>query len=125
MRLARMLERRRSEREAALQEARDYALRLQAHLGPLTAIVYGSYARGDFHAGSDVDVLVISEALPAHPLRRLEMLYTQVRGRLEPKGYTAEEFRARLEHGDPGAVEAMDRGIVVLARSQEENREEN
>lgn len=78
---------------------------LQAVLSPLgrkvlCAFVYGSVARGDEHARSDVDLMVIgqlglSELTPA--LRKAE----RVLGRdLNPITYSAEEFRSKVEKND-------------------------
>jgi len=102
------------ERQQAIRQATDYVKRLQTALGPVTGILYGSYARGDFHAGSDIDVLVIAESLPAHPLHRAELLYTEVQGSLEPKGYTPAEWYEMLARRNPAAWESRDQGIFLV-----------
>lgn len=63
------------------------------------ALVYGSVARGEAHAGSDVDLLVVSEDL------LLEQLYARVLAaektlgrRINPTLYTPEEFRKRRQN---------------------------
>ena len=62
------------------------------------AFVYGSVARGEAHAGSDVDLLVVSDDL------LLEQLYARVLAaektlgrRISPTLYTSEEFRKRRQ----------------------------
>jgi len=105
---------REAERQRAIRQATEYAHRLQTSLGPVTGILYGSYARGDFHAGSDIDVLIISDALPSHPLRRLEVLYAEVQGNLEPKGYTKAEWHEMLARGHPAALESRDQGVILV-----------
>ena len=79
-----------------MEMAQAYAERLRERLGKVTAIVYGSVARGDFNLGSDVDILIVSEGLPLHPLERMEVLYSCHEPPLEPKGYTPAEFHALL-----------------------------
>jgi len=34
-------------------------------------IVYGSYARGDYHKGSDVDIMILVD-MPEHEIKRME-----------------------------------------------------
>lgn len=110
-----VLESRARERDEAIRLARRYARRLAKRLGPLSAYVIGSYARGDFNEASDIDVLVISDALPSHPLKRMELLYSCVLPGIEPRGYTTAEFRRRLETGDPAAREVVGGGAPAEA----------
>jgi hypothetical protein len=107
------LEERRRQREEFMDMARTYAEKLRERLGQLTAIVYGSVSRGDFNLGSDVDVLIISEGLPHHPLERMEVLYSCHEPPLEPKGYTDTEFRTLLAKRNPVLVNLLEEGIVV------------
>lgn len=107
------LQRRLEERERLLETARRYARRLSERLPVRWAIVAGSVARGDFNAGSDIDVVVLSDALPSHPLRRAELLYDVADGGVEPKGLTLTEFARELRHHNPLALEAVELGVVV------------
>ncbi|MFQ5814818.1 MAG: nucleotidyltransferase domain-containing protein [Anaerolineae bacterium] len=108
------LEERRRQREEFVDMARTYAEVLRGRLGKLTAIVYGSVSRGDFNLGSDVDVLIISEGLPRHPLERMEVLYSCHEPPLEPKGYTLAEFRALLAKRNSAIAEILKDGITVV-----------
>ena len=56
------LRRRAEERRRVIDTLRRYANSLRASLGSVTLILYGSYARGDFNAWSDVDVIIVSGA---------------------------------------------------------------
>lgn len=107
------VQRRIDERQRLLQRARAYARDLAHQLPIRWAIVAGSVARGDFHAGSDIDVLVISDALPAHPLVRAERLYAVAGGGVEPKGFTPGELARQLGRRNPLVEEALTRGVVV------------
>ena len=111
--MRRVLRERAREREEAIRLARRYARRLAKRLGPLSAYLIGSYARGDFNQGSDIDMLIISDALPTHPLRRAEILYSCLLPGIEPRGYTGAEFRRLLEKGDPAAREAVEQGSII------------
>ena len=105
---------RQRQRQKAIELVREYAKRLQKTIGPVTVIVYGSFARGDFNLGSDIDVMIIGDSLPARPLARLDLLYSCLdHGQIEPKGYTKSEFRKMLEHNHPWVTDALAQGVVV------------
>lgn len=91
-----VLKEREKEREKAIELAKAYVSKVKAHIDIKAAVLYGSMARGDFNLGSDIDLLIISDNLPAHPLKRLELLYTEINCGLEPKGYTASEIQKML-----------------------------
>ena len=55
-------------------EAQEYIKRLKGVLGPISAAIYGSVVRGDFNIGSDIDIVVISDALAKDPLERMKVL---------------------------------------------------
>lgn len=82
-----------SERERLLNLAVQYADAVRRKYGPATILLYGSVARGDFNSWSDVDVLVVSDRLPAHPLERSKTLQDLAYPGIEPKGYSLSEYR--------------------------------
>lgn len=90
------LQRRMQEQERLLDVARRYARRVAERVAVRWAVVAGSVARGDFHDGSDIDVLVVSDALPPQPLRRAEVLFGVAFGGVEPKGLTSGEVRSGI-----------------------------
>jgi predicted nucleotidyltransferase len=108
------LEKKQRQREEFLEIGRTYAEKLRGRLGKLTAIVYGSVSRGDFNLGSDVDILIISEGLPHHPLERMEVLYSCHEPPLEPKGYTHTEFQTLLAKHSSVLAEVLRNSIVVV-----------
>lgn len=114
-----VLEVRAKERDAVIYLARRYARRLAKRLGPLIAYLIGSYARGDFNEGSDIDILIVSDVLPVNPLRRMEVLYSCVLPGIEPRGYTHAEFARLLEKGDPAAREAVRVGVMVSGENSD------
>lgn len=107
------LQRRKQEQRQLLDSARRYARRLAARVPIQWVVVAGSVARGDFHDGSDIDVLVLGDALPRHPLRRAELLFAVTEGGVEPKGLTLDEVDRELARGNPLVAEALSRGVVV------------
>lgn len=108
-----ILQRRKDQRTKWLEMATVYAERLRERLGKVTAVVYGSVARGDFSLGSDVDILIVSEELPGHPLARMELLYACLEGPLEPRGYTLTEFQTFRAKGHPFLATVLGEGVAV------------
>jgi len=113
----RVIETRRRVREEAVREARVFAECAKSKLGRVTAVVFGSYARGDFNAWSDIDLLVVTDTpLPPNPLKRLDVVeecFLEASG-VEPVILTISEFAEKLRKRDPVAVEAVEKGVVVL-----------
>ena len=108
-----VIARRRRDRELGLAEACDFARGLDPALGVDAVVVVGSFARGDFHDHSDIDVLVVATQLPDHPGERLRALDWPRPGRVEPVVWTPDDHRSQLAKGDPIAVEAATDGVVV------------
>jgi len=109
----RALEERRRQQRDVQRLASDYVRQLRDLLGPLTGVLYGSFARGDFNLGSDIDVLIICDSLPTDPMARSELLYRFVRAGIEPKGYTTAEFARMLHSNNPIALDACEHGITL------------
>lgn len=116
--LSRAIARRRREREALLAQAGEYVERLSARLPVNAAAVIGSVARGDFNRWSDVDVVILSEALPERLPERLELLFRDRPPRLEPWAFTADELRALSARGDPRARELATDGVVLFGEDR-------
>ncbi len=108
-----LLEARRRQQRERLEVARIYVEGLARVLGQVSALVYGSVVRGDFHPGSDIDILVVSNALPEGFLERLGVLYSVATGREEPKGYRLAEFERMRTRHHPTIVAALETGQVL------------
>jgi predicted nucleotidyltransferase len=96
-----------------LARVREYLGRLP--LATVRGIVFGSVARGAFAIGSDTDLLVISDGLPAGVRARIDLLgdLRDGLGEIDPVGWTEQEWRRRLEAGDPFAELVAREGIAV------------
>ncbi len=105
--------RRIEEREAVFQTVREFARLVEERIGPCSVVLFGSYARGDFNLGSDIDVLVVASGLPATFAERLALLIGLVDAPIEPFAYTSEEFRGMQTHGHPTARAALTEGVGV------------
>jgi len=79
--------------------------------------VIGSVARGDFNRWSDVDVVVVSEALPERFPDRLELLFRDRPPRIEPSGLSAYELRRLHRRGDPRVAELIAEGVLLCGET--------
>jgi predicted nucleotidyltransferase len=106
----RVVERRRSERSALIADAERFVHELADRLELRAAVVIGSVARGDFNRWSDVDLLVLADALPDRALDRLT-LFEGRPGRVQAIGWTPEEWKREVTRGNPMAAEALEKGV--------------
>jgi predicted nucleotidyltransferase len=113
--VAKVIEERVREREEAVRGAREFAVCVSQKLGKVTAILFGSFARGDFNVWSDIDVLIVAENLPQKPLERLSTIDVCLSRfpRVEPILITIEEF-VKMKKKSVAVIEAVERGIVLL-----------
>ena len=64
------------------------------------AFIYGSIAKGEEHAGSDVDVMLVGEHLSySQIIALLEPVEAQLQRKVNPTIYTPMEFAERLAQG--------------------------
>lgn len=108
-----VIERRRAEQRARLELAQSWVERLARRLDVTAAVVFGSTLRGDFNKWSDIDVLVITPALPVEARERLELLMADAPLGVQPVGWTPEEYARRRARGDPIARECEGAGHVL------------
>lgn len=85
-------------------------------LKPLLVILYGSFARGDYTNGSDIDLLIVAENLPGNYWDRWSLAYDVIEGfPLDPHIYTPNEFKTMLMDGRMTALDALTEGITIYA----------
>lgn len=85
-------------------------------LKPKLVILYGSFVRWDWHKGSDLDVLVVSDNVPSDYKDRWDLLYTVIMGfPVKPHIYTTREFEEMLKHGRMTALDALTEGLTLHA----------
>ncbi len=104
---------RRAERDRLIAVARAYAAALSARLPVRTVVLAGSVARGDFNVWSDIDIVVVAEALPERLLDRLALLAADSPARVQAVGFTPRELRRAAQRGNRLVLDAAEHGIVL------------
>jgi len=83
------------------------------------ALIYGSIAKGQEHASSDVDLLLITDTLGYADLFALLTEAEAQLGRpINPSLYTAAEWRHRLESGNTFALRLLEQPKIFLIGSE-------
>ncbi|MBN1189137.1 MAG: nucleotidyltransferase domain-containing protein [Dehalococcoidales bacterium] len=76
--------------------------------------IFGSFARGDFHQGSDLDLLILKETPEKFPDRIEEVLQYIPGGiAVEPLVYTQREMEAMLAEKNTFLELALSEGVLV------------
>jgi len=97
--------------------ARRIIRRIVDEYDPIKVILYGSYARGEQHADSDLDLLIIKET-SKRPIERWMEVKRMVRDRngsisVSPLVYTPKEFQECLDMKDYFIHDILDTGQVL------------
>ena len=87
------------------------------------AFVYGSIARGDERAGSDVDVMVVGQARLADVVHALGPARDALRREINPNVYRTSEFNAKLEQGEPFLTRVMEDRKIYLVGGEDDLRQ--
>jgi predicted nucleotidyltransferase len=96
---------------------------LRAALQPLLpdielAFVYGSLAKGNAHAGSDIDLMVVGDAMSnAALLEALSPASTQLGRAVNPTLYTPEEFAQRIMDGKSFITRVLEQPKIFVKGS--------
>jgi len=81
---------------------------------PQKVILFGSFARGDYHAGSDVDLLVIKKTSLPFIERSADVLRVcQSALAIEALVYTPDEFERMIQQNNPFISQAIAEGKVI------------
>lgn len=94
---------------------------LVADYEPMQIILFGSFARGEAHCDSDIDLLIVKETNESPLERRVHVrrLVFQPERRIpfSPLVLTPTELNQRLTMDDPFYREIMQQGKVLYART--------
>jgi predicted nucleotidyltransferase len=78
------------------------------------ALIFGSVARGEETAYSDVDVLILGNVLFGSAVEALYEVQAKLAREINPAVYPVEDFRQRLAHGDTWAHEVASKPKLFL-----------
>lgn len=88
--------------------------KIAAGYSPRRIIVHGSFARGDYHQGSDLDLIIIKDTIEKFPDRIEQVLqFCDADIPVEPFVYTEGEINQMLSSGNRFLGKALEEGIVV------------
>jgi predicted nucleotidyltransferase len=95
----------------ALEIAREYADVVKTHFDYKKVILFGSYAKGNFHEDSDIDIAVVFSDYNNRMDRQLELmkLTRKIDSRIEPHPFRENEF----EISNPFVNEIMKYGQEI------------
>lgn len=83
-------------------------------INPSKIILFGSYARGDVHKGSDVDLIIVGDFNEPFFNRIGKILdLNDTNLDIEPMVYTNEEFKKMVKEKRPFIMNVLDEGFVV------------
>jgi predicted nucleotidyltransferase len=95
--------------QKVFEDIRDFAKELKQKF-PIKAIyLYGSFAKGEIHEGSDIDFVIIGDFKERFPYRIgkiLELTHLPI----EPLVYTEEEFQKMVDDENPFIKEVLKTG---------------
>ncbi|GHT80013.1 hypothetical protein FACS189467_0970 [Bacteroidia bacterium] len=96
----------------AINAVQRFAQVVQSQFGAARFILFGSYAKGNFHEDSDIDVAVIFDNCEDEFHRDVELMVmgNDVDWRIEPHSFRTSEFTA----DDPLAYEVMKYGNEIV-----------
>lgn len=97
-------------RDTYLRELRALAARLRRELAVEAVYVFGSFARGEEHEGSDIDLLVVGD-VPGRPADRIGEVLRRTDLPVEPVVVRGETLARRLREGHPLFARAMAEAI--------------
>ena len=100
------------DRESILARVKAFAAELKARHGAREVYLYGSFARGEVHEGSDIDLVIVGH-FPGRLFERIGRILELTDLPVEPLVYTPEEFEAMKREGNPFIQEVLATGIAL------------
>ncbi len=119
--LEKIIEERMRKADQALRKARDFIECVKRIFNNIDlAILFGSYARGDFNEWSDIDILVVvGDELPRNPVERIDIVIpciVAVEASIEPLIISREEYENLKRKRNPAIIDAINNGVPIIKR---------
>jgi len=88
---------------------------INSHFEIDQVILFGSYARGDYHENSDIDIIIIGSFQEQFFERIGKILDLAPRDlNIEPLVYTKEEFNKMQQNENPFILTVLSEGIALI-----------
>jgi len=100
-------------RDEILRELKQLATGLQRDFSVVAIYVFGSFARGDEHEGSDIDLLVVGD-LPGRAFDRVGEVLRRTTLPVEPVIVSATTFERACREGHPLFSQIPEVGLRLL-----------
>jgi len=99
-----------------------YLSKLQTKYDLKLGVLFGSYAKGSYVFGSDIDVLIVASDLPKDLSKRFSaLLDLELPIQIQTFGYTVEEFTKMLKEEHPFIIEVLRKGKILYATPDYKN----
>lgn len=95
-----------------LEDIKDFAKDLKKKFAIKAIYLYGSFAKGEIHEGSDIDLVIVGDFKERFPYRIgkiLELTHLPI----EPLVYTKEEFQKMVDDENPFIKEVLKTGKML------------
>ena len=86
------------------------------------AFIYGSYAKGNEHKTSDIDIMIIGNINEAIFISKLDQLEKQIKREINYNLYNLQRFKSDLKEKNPFLMEIMANKKIMLVGAQNELR---
>jgi len=96
-----------------LESIREFAKKLKAALPVKEVYLFGSFATGEIHEGSDIDLLVIGD-FKERIFERIGKVLDLTDLPIEPLVYTVEEFESLKAEGNPFIENVLKTAIKLI-----------
>lgn len=94
-----------------------YINKIKRNVSLELAIIFGSYAKGNYSWGSDIDLLLVAKKLPTRLIDRQQILIDpNIPIQIQAFAYTPEEFRKMLKENHPLLTEALKNGKIIYSK---------
>ena len=92
--------------------------RLIRAFAPERIVLFGSYAKGTAHSGSDIDILIVADLQgdPVAHLRRARQLVADIFPPVDITFCTPEELRAADRASSPFLLSIIGKGLTLYSR---------
>lgn len=98
--------------EKLFRQLKSFVVKIKKEMPVHTVYLYGSFAKGEMHEGSDIDILVIGDFRERFFDRIGKILHLTDLS-IEPLVYTSDEFEAMKKSDNPFISEILKNAVII------------